>query len=753
LVEFPFLPEIVALAAVVAVMMLIAYRSENRWSLSLRAANLVGVGIVFLLVAWAAYHVIRPQGTLLDFLPVQAALLVYLGPLVMILIPAKLFRPKHMGDYWGMQLIGLMTVALACALGGNSALLVVAGIYAIAAVWCLINFHAVIHSGDVAVESPVDSLPWRWSRVTLWSLMAMSAAIALSLATPRNSDAQWGVGGLVPRRTIGNDPDRPQIDLNFAGELETSNEVAFVVRAEAADGSPKFDLSPATKWRGSSFNFYDQGKWVNRGWPRQSGERFPSDRRLGRPETGRIPPIRDLYRPREATGLPDLGPNRYFLIFPNPQRGRSSYYLAEPIWPRSAWAGRPLMAPAVTETDGGHRYEWRALPDGELFPPPTIPGVWSRAFYRQVTAPTNDPGLSMAVQIDPALRELLKVLIGLKPLREYSNALVQQLSESGRIANLPNWTPAAGPPPVERHEDIARALETFFSSSGRFEYNAQTLRRVDLTIDPIEDFLLNVRQGHCNRFATALTLVLRAQGIPARIVLGFEGCESNGDGTYTVRQMHAHSWVECLIQRPSADGAPTWHWLTLDPSPSIERTMVAENRFMKWLGASVLNLGEFFRNFVMELNAERQDRARSALGFLSPLEWGPRFLSFMASPPGWILTSSLAVLAGWRRWRRKPRFHTISSVLARLRSEMAAAKMLPAHPGLTPQDIRDIAGQQLTDAKARTAAFSIIDHHREAVYGGQSIDAAALAHMQSCLRTVSDFCRREPRRPPQSTTI
>jgi len=53
------------------------------------------------------------------------------------------------------------------------------------------------------------------------------------------------------------------------------------------------------------------------------------------------------------------------------------------------------------------------------------------------------------------------------------------------------------------------------------------------------DFLLNVKQGHCERFAGALALMLRSQGVQARVVAGFRGAEHKGDGQYVIRQNFA----------------------------------------------------------------------------------------------------------------------------------------------------------------------------------------------------------------------
>ncbi len=86
----------------------------------------------------------------------------------------------------------------------------------------------------------------------------------------------------------------------------------------------------------------------------------------------------------------------------------------------------------------------------------------------------------------------------------------------------------------------------------QFQYSLTGADR-NPSIDPIEDFVTEHPQGHCEYFATALTLMLRSQGIPARMVCGFK-CDQNdwnsAGGYYQVRQLHAHTWVEAYL-RPS----------------------------------------------------------------------------------------------------------------------------------------------------------------------------------------------------------
>jgi hypothetical protein len=79
--------------------------------------------------------------------------------------------------------------------------------------------------------------------------------------------------------------------------------------------------------------------------------------------------------------------------------------------------------------------------------------------------------------------------------------------------------------------------------------------------DHLTHFLTEAKQGHCEYFATAMTLMLRTQGIPARIVNGYATDEwISGGSYYIVRQEHAHSWVEAWF--------PAAGWITYDPTPS-----------------------------------------------------------------------------------------------------------------------------------------------------------------------------------------
>lgn len=109
---------------------------------------------------------------------------------------------------------------------------------------------------------------------------------------------------------------------------------------------------------------------------------------------------------------------------------------------------------------------------------------------------------------------------------------------------------------ADNRYDAAVATERFLRSE--FGY---TLVQKAGGEQPLADFLFNVREGHCEYFATAMAIMLRTQGIATRVVNGFQAGEYNETAdVYVVRQREAHSWVEVYF--PAEDV-----WVPFDPTP------------------------------------------------------------------------------------------------------------------------------------------------------------------------------------------
>jgi protein-glutamine gamma-glutamyltransferase len=96
--------------------------------------------------------------------------------------------------------------------------------------------------------------------------------------------------------------------------------------------------------------------------------------------------------------------------------------------------------------------------------------------------------------------------------------------------------------------------------TGGFTYS---LDPVPLAADQIDDFLFNTRSGFCEHYASAFVALLRAAGVPARVVTGYLGGEFNPiGGYYVVRQSDAHSWAEVWLEGGG--------WTRVDPTAVVE---------------------------------------------------------------------------------------------------------------------------------------------------------------------------------------
>ena len=96
----------------------------------------------------------------------------------------------------------------------------------------------------------------------------------------------------------------------------------------------------------------------------------------------------------------------------------------------------------------------------------------------------------------------------------------------------------------------------------RSEEFIYTLKPPLLGENSVDEFLFETRRGFCEHFAGSFALLMRAAGIPARIVTGYQGGEFNKVGNYLiVRQSDAHAWTEVWI----ADRG----WVRVDPTAAV----------------------------------------------------------------------------------------------------------------------------------------------------------------------------------------
>jgi protein-glutamine gamma-glutamyltransferase len=124
---------------------------------------------------------------------------------------------------------------------------------------------------------------------------------------------------------------------------------------------------------------------------------------------------------------------------------------------------------------------------------------------------------------------------------------------------------------LEGHEPAAVVGKVTAFFRDHFSYSLEQEQRF-IGTSRLEDFLLHRRRGHCEYFATATALLLRATGIPTRYAVGYSLEEySPLEGAYVARSRHAHSWVLAYV-----DGT----WRVVDTTPAVWALLESEG--MPW---------------------------------------------------------------------------------------------------------------------------------------------------------------------------
>ncbi|WP_369602298.1 transglutaminaseTgpA domain-containing protein [Hahella sp. SMD15-11] len=170
-------------------------------------------------------------------------------------------------------------------------------------------------------------------------------------------------------------------------------------------------------------------------------------------------------------------------------------------------------------------------------------------------------------------------------------------ADAQRFLALPRYANpqarALGEALAKRYPDAGSriaALQALFYKGG-YTY---TLRPPKLEgAHRIDAFLFSTRRGFCEHFAGALAYVLRASGIPARVIAGYQGGTWNADGGFlVVRQFDAHAWVEAWL---GPEG-----WVRLDPT-----AWVAPERIERSLQDAVAGEGSFLEDAPLSLSRYR----------------------------------------------------------------------------------------------------------------------------------------------------
>lgn len=226
--------------------------------------------------------------------------------------------------------------------------------------------------------------------------------------------------------------------------------------------------------------------------------------------------------------------------------------------------------------------------------------------------------------------------------------------------------------------------------------------------DPVDDFLYRSRRGFCEHYAAAFVTLMRAAGVPSRLVTGYQGGERNPVADYLiVRQSDAHAWAEVWLQ---GEG-----WVRVDPTSVIpperiedmldsgrfdsvesDRRLVDSRLFgrLGWhLRSNWDALNHRWDRWVQGFNSSRQQQLLEQLGLA---DWGWRQLVMLMTG---LLFAAMAPVAWWLLRRPRPsdpvqaeyeRFCRRLAAIGLLRRDDEgpqdfAARVTEARPDLQPQ--------------------------------------------------------------------
>lgn len=476
---------------------------------------------------------------------------------------SRLFQRRHAKDWLQLYALSFLLILVAAVIHPTLTFAVSFVIYAVLAIWSLVMLHIVrqieiaTHSGpeDDPAEKAKPSLtprrildvfqPWRWRRKPLppatieempdgpvspetlsWrqrelvrgsflfatsvmAILVLAASMLFFFLFPR-----IGLGFFFARTRGGQAVTgfAEQVELGGFGRIKTSSEVVMrVVFPEDPDR-----LDEPIRLRGMSFDHFDGRNWSRSEEPNWTLHRLGQRHEL----PGAEPPKADEISWKARIYLEPLDIETRVLFHP---AGTQSIEFVDSQY--DGMRGRRKRVEIGMSRD----LTYRAPKEAALSYIVEVVEPRSESARRKVLTEAagetprwvTDRWLQLPPNLDPRFGRLASELMVGGNLTERVLALEAGLRRG--------WTYS-----LEGDQDNAA---------------------------PLEDFLFGIKHGHCEYFATSMAVLLRTQGVPARIVNGYLGGERNDFGDYRmIKQGDAHAWVEVYFA-----GAG---WQTFDPTPA-----------------------------------------------------------------------------------------------------------------------------------------------------------------------------------------
>jgi len=629
----------------------------------------------------------------LDYFLLSRDLIIAFAHLVILIQAIKLFGLNGNKDYY--QLYGLSFFGLISAAGLTFSLSFVFSFlfYLLMVTWTLILHHFKVETERAGRGPNVGMRSSGTSILTMRFLMSVSLIAFLAFFITLAffyTIPRVGFGYLRSR----NDTRRLSgfshtVDLGVFGPVELDRKV--VMRVEVPRGRESLRTAPI-HWRGIVFDYYNGRSWESKAPVHRLVRSGPDD----------------IFRIREETGTGHVIEQVFYM---------------EPLNIDVVFS-----VPGIFSVSGSFRY-LRADKIGNIKLPLFV-GRDARWKYtvRSEMAFTEDG------------RELSPIAPPTGNDQDYSLQLPERSADIGELAQH-----------VVRDlgEDFERveALERFLKAN--YTYSLDVERNPAYA--PIDDFLFHQKRGYCEHFATAMTLMVRSLGIPARLVSGFLGGEWNEFGKYyLLRQRHAHTWVEVY--------SPQMGWVIFDPTPSgvgPGRSLPIIRGLFQFVDALRLRWNRYVINYrlrdqiIAVRTAHRNSIRLRQIGrrLLEALKSQYHLWSSKAPPTQKVLVFILTIggVSGFlylilKKWRRPinpikgGRAPSIHVGFYRKMIKMLEAKGLLRETGVTPLEY----ARQVIHSKgpAYQGVLGITDLYNRHRFGGKPISSHEMDRIRSILKNL-----------------
>ena len=586
--------------------------------------------------AWNILTVMAFAGFWIDLAWISADLLAAGVHFLMILMVIKLFNLDQRRDYLHLYAISLMAILGSAASTTDLWYLPVFLAYLLMGVWTLLLYQLTKESnaGDsppsLSEESAIilrgrqQITPELFWLANGLAVGALCLTVLIFFTIPRVSAGFGQKGSGEGLRTSG---FSETVDLGMIGPIK--RDPGIVMRVELPDRTglqmDRFYL------RGMAYDRYDGKSWTTRLSHRRALAESPAGTFTVRHISSRSPrPLGQIIRQTILLEALDTA---------------------------------VLFAAPYPESISGQFLAIQSDPTGAIYLP--FPAS-TRLEYTVHSRPT--PVAPADLQFQPAVytEVFAQHFLQLPESSERVRALAQEITRSKTSAY-----------------EKAQAIEAYLSRNYRYSLDISP----GMQTHPLEEFLFERKTGYCEHYATAMVVLLRNVGVPARLVTGFLATEWNEYGNYyLVRQRDAHAWVEVHL--------PSSGWVTMDPTPAVSETVGDSQWFAVSRVIDTLRLR--WNRFFVQYNAADQlavvrglkegttvvrDRAWSSLSaLLAPagdfagkllsrvVEGNVRltvgFLSFIALGLGLVIW--LVQRKPWNRWRSSSTSHCEHAVIAQI---------------------------------------------------------------------------------------